>query len=90
MIEIRARSYEDPQYDLCGNTTNAVLTINNIKIPLCNECIEELTQSLNEFNNVIFCHKCKYYIKNLHDDTICTNRAIPVNPMDTCSRVKLK
>lgn len=62
MIELNAVTYDDEKYDSCGNTTIAVLKVNSIKIPLCNECLNELNVSLSTFNNTIFCHKCKYFI----------------------------
>lgn len=62
MIEIEAKGYEDEQFDGCGNTTHAVLKVNGIKIPLCDTCIEELTESLAKFNNTVFCHKCEKFI----------------------------
>lgn len=78
MIEILKRDYDDEDYDACGNTTHAVLKINSIKIPLCRECIDELTESLTEYNNTIFCHKCKYYMMNpygLKYDGSCKKKA---------------
>lgn len=62
MIEIRATNYEDKEYDSCGSTTVAAIEINNITIPLCSECVDELNESLSKFNNTIFCHKCKHFI----------------------------
>ena len=62
MIEIRPFSWEDEQYDSCGNTTVAVLKIDRITIPLCISCLEELNESLSEFNNTTFCYQCKNFI----------------------------
>lgn len=63
MIEIVQHDYStDEDYDSCGNTTHAILKINNIRIPLCRECLKELNDSLSEFNNTLFCHKCNYFI----------------------------
>lgn len=62
MIEINPVSYNDSEYDCCGNETIASIHINNIKIPLCDECVKELTQSLYKFNNTVFCHKCKEFV----------------------------
>lgn len=62
-IEIKPYTYEDgPEFDNCGNTTIALLNINNIIIPLCNECLSDINKSLEEFNNTIFCYKCKKFI----------------------------
>lgn len=62
MIEIKPADYEDEKYDLCGNTTMAVLKIDRIAIPLCETCLEELNGSLQEFNNTTFCYKCNNFI----------------------------
>ena len=63
MIEINAvDDYYNEEYDACGNTTIAVLKVNHINIPLCNECVNDLNESLSEFNNTIFCHKCAHFI----------------------------
>lgn len=62
MIEVRPVDYEDEEYDSCGNTTHAVLKINGIKIPLCDKCLQELNQSLKQFNNTTFCYKCTNFI----------------------------
>lgn len=62
MIEIRSANYEDERYDSCGNTTTAVLIIDKITIPLCMDCLKELTESLSDFNNTTFCYQCKYSI----------------------------
>lgn len=78
MIEILKRYYDDEDYDACGSTTYAVLKINGIKIPLCSECVNELTESLTKFNNTVFCHKCKHYIMNqygLKYDGTCKKKA---------------
>lgn len=63
MIEIRAIDYScDEKYDRCGNTAVAVLEMEGIKILLCDTCLDELNNSLTEFNNTLFCHKCNYFI----------------------------
>ena len=62
MIEITPVDYGDEEYDSCGNTTLAVLKVNSIKIPLCESCIKELMQSIEELNNTVFCYKCKNFI----------------------------
>ena len=64
MIEIRPVNYcyEDKEYDNCGNTSISILEVNGIKIPLCEKCVKELTESLEEFNTTIFCHKCENFI----------------------------
>ena len=62
MIEITSAGYEDEEYDSCGNTTMAILKIDRIKIPLCRSCVEELTESMETFNNTVFCYKCDKFI----------------------------
>lgn len=62
MIEIRPFTWEDEQYDSCGNTTIAVLKIDRITIPLCRTCLEELNESLSEFNTTTFCYQCNNFI----------------------------
>ena len=42
-----AEWYDD--YDMCCSTTQAVLIVDKIRIPLCHNCIQELKSSLDEF-----------------------------------------
>lgn len=49
MIEIKPVSYQDAETDFCGSATVATLTIDKIIIPLCIDCIDELTESLSKF-----------------------------------------
>lgn len=62
MAGIRPRNYCDKEYDDYGCTVVGVLDINGIDIPLSMVSIKELEQSLEEFNNTIFCHKCANFI----------------------------
>lgn len=65
MIEIEAKNTslcDAVGTDSCGNTTVAILNINGIKIPLCEICIKELSESLKKFNDTIFCYMCKNFI----------------------------
>lgn len=64
MIIFRKRDWDDKEYDGCGNTAIAVLEIDNIIIPLCVECVDDLTEQLDEYNNTIFCHKCPEFVMN--------------------------
>ena len=64
-MSIKLESFDgrsDFETDGCCNEPIAVLSVNNIIIPLCSNCIEELTEKLMEFNNTIFCHKCDHFI----------------------------
>lgn len=62
MVELRPNWYDDEDYDGCGNTAIAILEIDRIKIPLCQECIDQLNSSLEAFNNTVFCYKCNNFI----------------------------
>lgn len=62
MIELRGIDYRDDDYDSCGSTAHAVLEIGGMKILLCSDCLEELIETVHEFENTIFCHQCKSYI----------------------------
>jgi hypothetical protein len=63
MIDIKPVDYcYDEEYDSCGSTTVAILTVDRIKIPLCMNCLNELNESLSEFNNTIFCYMCEKFI----------------------------
>lgn len=62
MAEIKPKYYEDEEYDICGNTTIATLSVNHIKIPLCRKCLDELLESVEKFKNTIFCHQCDHFI----------------------------
>lgn len=62
MIEIVPTNYECEEYDSCGNTTIAVLKVDRITIPLCMRCLDELNESLSDFNNTTFCYQCEKFI----------------------------
>ena len=61
MAEIRAATYEDKEYDSCGNTVVAVFENNQMTIPLCRDCLDNLISSIDVFTNTIFCHQCRYF-----------------------------
>ena len=58
---IRAVTDCDREYDVCGNITIAVLEHNNMTIPLCNECINGLAESIKEIENTVFCRNCGHW-----------------------------
>lgn len=58
---IRAVTDSDREYDVCGNITIAILEHDNVMIPLCNECIKELAESIKEFENTVFCRNCGHW-----------------------------
>lgn len=60
-IEFFSRDYDAPERDLCGSLTCAVLKVNSILIPLCEDCVKELTEEVNKFKSTIFCYKCKHF-----------------------------
>lgn len=62
MLVLRKRDWDDKEYDNCGNTAVAVLEIYNITLPLCSECVDDLTEDIREYNNTVFCHKCAEFV----------------------------
>lgn len=63
MLEFKVANYfDDPDYDNCGSTTLAVLRLDNITIPLCEECVNDLIRDIEEYKNTIFCHQCDEFI----------------------------
>lgn len=64
MITFRKRDWDDKEYCTCGSTAVAVLEIDNITIPLCLNCIDDLNDQMKEYNNTIFCHKCSEFVMN--------------------------
>lgn len=62
MLEFKVNDYNEPQYDGCGNTCIAIIDINNIKIPLCRECLDDLIAGIETFKNTVFCEKCEHFI----------------------------
>ena len=65
MVNFReADEQEDKFLDHCGNITMAVLDINGISIPLCEECILELKEGIKNYDTKIFCYKCREYIQS--------------------------
>ena len=62
MIKIKPTNNKYEEYDSCGNTTIAVLKVDGITIPLCMRCLDELNESLSEFNNTTFCYQCEKFI----------------------------
>ena len=64
MIKFRAPELEDERHDTCGNTVVAVLVVHSIKIPLCEECCEDLFDGIKEYQNTVFCKDCKHFGTN--------------------------
>ena len=58
---IRAVTDCDKEYDACGNITIAVLEHDNVMILLCNECMKELSESIKEFEDTVFCRNCGHW-----------------------------
>ena len=46
----------------CGNTSIAEIHYNGMRIPLCTECLDSLRKSLKEYDETVFCYKCKNFI----------------------------
>ena len=87
MSEIRAATYEDKEYDSCGNTTIAVFEINQMTIPLCRKCLEELNDSINIFNNTVFCYQCPHFkmsSSGWHYGGRCSKHNRDRDCMETC------
>lgn len=88
MTKIRAATYEDKEYDSCGNTTIAVLEIDQITIPLCRSCLSELNESIDVFNSTIFCHQCIHFnmsSSGWHYGGRCTKHNRDRDCMETCN-----
>ena len=100
MIEIKPVSYQDAETDFCGSATVATLTIDKITIPLCMDCIDELSESLSKFNNTTFCYQCRHFIMSEYgwsyggnckkDKDIKPQEVGYKNPMDTCKNAVLR
>lgn len=48
-MKIRLADWYDQSCDMCYSTTEAVLDIHGVNIPLCDNCIRELKRVLDEF-----------------------------------------
>ena len=65
MIELTPREYDSQEYDIDGSTTYADLKINNMVIPLGEENLNNLFETVEEFKTkYTFCYQCKYYTYN--------------------------
>jgi hypothetical protein len=49
IMKIRLADWYDQSCDMCYSTTEAVLDIHGVSIPLCDNCIRELKRVLDEF-----------------------------------------
>lgn len=47
--------------DDCGSPTFAILTIGHTKVPLCEECFDELLRDMKEIRKTVHCYECKHY-----------------------------
>lgn len=48
-IKLETKDYFDENYDICGNTTKAVLIVNGIRIPMCSNCLDELKDEVDNY-----------------------------------------
>jgi hypothetical protein len=48
-MKIRLADWYDKDCDMCYSTTEVVLDIHGVSIPLCDDCIKELKKILDEF-----------------------------------------
>lgn len=106
MITLKLKDSDSEEYCVCGMPTYAELKVERIKIPLCEECLEELIEKVDNFKNVIPCGKCKWVIKKPNDWRFsCTLKAqkarklltqddagylYPVDYTDTCKEAERK
>ena len=78
-IDIRTISYDDPQQDNCCRKAAAILELDNIRIPLCEDCLNKLTARLSDFNKIIFCKDCCNFMMNKYGlayDGSCKKKAL--------------
>ena len=61
-MEIKAPDYKSPDLDSCGNTVIAEIHYNGMRIPLCEDCLNSLRESLKSYDETIFCYKCADFI----------------------------
>ena len=89
MIELRPYDYyEDEQYDNCGNLTDAVLKIDRITVPLCNECVQRLIEDVTVFKETTFCKDCIYWecsSSGVSYGGRCKHRDRDTGHMETCN-----
>ena len=110
MYNIDFKTYDfaddDLKYDECGNSTEAILIVGKIKIPLCRECIDELKESVIDHTKPHFCYECEHFGRSPYDYTryggTCLKETPNVNPtcygecgkcvghLDTCKDFILK
>ena len=69
-MQIITDVYETSNFDNCANnccgssTIYGILEISSVKIPLCRDCLKELSDEITEFNNKKFCIDCEYFDRN--------------------------
>lgn len=74
-LRIRPCDWDDEERDGCGSRTEVVLSVNHVKIPLCADCLQNLRDELEEFDNTQFCYKCKYFKEDRYDRSSCMKPA---------------
>jgi len=62
MIEIEEAGWDSPETDGCYSMTYAVLKVNGIVIPLCEDCLRDLEEELKNYRSKIHCYECKHYV----------------------------
>lgn len=63
-IEFKIRDWDDEEYDDCCSTAIAILKVGHIKIPLCEECVNDLKEFINDFCRPQYCYQCNYFKKS--------------------------
>ena len=65
MIYLKESDYDSPEHCICGSSpVYAVLNANNICIPLCDSCLNELREELADYDAKTHCYQCEYFVRN--------------------------
>lgn len=95
MITLECIEADDSSY--CGVCSThydnvAKIRINSgLIICLCEKCLNQFLESVKEFNDTIFCNKCKYFKENKSGKTYsgkCSLFNRDSNYMDMCSKAE--
>ena len=58
---MKIESAEASEYDFCGNPAVAVVSAPGLRILLCKDCLNELKDSIEEYEHTTFCFQCKHF-----------------------------
>lgn len=96
MVELREPNYyDDEESDICGNYIEAILKVNNITIPLCKDCLEDLKSSIKEFDELELCCRCENLVSRgaislYHYGGTCTVTGYDADYFDRCKCSQFK